>query len=217
MTNVRKEKKMQVQLEMLPPLDTITKTNFKCKKCGKCCRKRYNQLVLTPMDVFVISRYLGITREKFLQTKTMKVIGKGLPEITLKTYGKEQECCFFNKKNGCEIHEVSPFQCYTYPIIPFDEERGLCVQQPVHSYCGEEGDMKPVEEWLNESSSRYKNEKELRILWLDSLDKIDELCERLSIKWKERIFTELFLGLEDMTVEALQTSIKKALFYEPSL
>lgn len=207
-----KRKNMRVQIPMLPPLETITKTNFLCKKCGKCCQKRYNQLVLSPMDVFVIARYLGITREKFIQTKTMKVIGKGLPEITLKTYGKKQECCFFNSQKRCEIHEVSPFQCYTFPIIPFDEENELYVQQPLASYCGQEGHMKSVEDWLNESSSRYEREKELRILWMNSLEKIDKVCEALSVNQKEDIFAELFLGLEDVTVEALQNSIKKVLF-----
>ena len=141
----------------------------------------------------------------------MKVIGKGLPKITLKTYGKNQECCFFDSQKGCEIHEVSPFQCYTFPIIPFDEVRGLCVQQPFHPYCGQEGETKPIKEWLNESSSRYENEKELRILWSNTLDKMNELCEKMSLDRKEYIFTELFLGLEDMTVEALQSSIEKIL------
>lgn len=198
---------MIVQIPPLPPLETITQTNFVCKRCGKCCQKREAQIVLNPMDVLVISEYLGISKEKFILTKTTKSIGRGLPEITLKTYGKKQECCFFDSRKGCEIHEVSPFQCYTFPIIPYDEERELYVKQPVHSYCGQEGEMKSIKEWLNESSRRYKNEQEVMKLWLISLPKIDKFCNMMSTEEKEEAFAELFLKLEDVTVEALEKRI----------
>lgn len=199
-------RKMVVNLPGIGMVSTSKETKFQCKRCNRCCEKRNGQIVLSPMDVTVISEFLDISREEFIRLKTIRVNYMFVPQIALKTYGKKEQCCFLDR-TGCTIHEVSPFQCYTFPIIPIDEEKKLYVQQKVKSYCGKEGSTISIEEWL-EKNKRYRDEKEQRKFWNEATDVLDKHCKRLPKERLEKIFHILYEN-ENHTLEQLKANVEE--------
>ena len=90
--------------------------SHKCNHCGKCCQ-RHGELSLTPLDVFNISHYLGISTKDFINKYCD--YGKEF-DVSIRTNESNKECIFFNQGfNGgkyCQIYDVRPMTCYLYPL-----------------------------------------------------------------------------------------------------
>ncbi len=83
---------------------------FECIQCGKCCMGDPGYVFLFRDEVDRIAKFLKISKEEFLEKFT-------------KTYASfysltEQENgdCVFLESGKCEIHEVRPYQCFSYPF-----------------------------------------------------------------------------------------------------
>eukprot|EP01130_Rhizamoeba_saxonica_P014220 TRINITY_DN618_c0_g1_i1.p1 TRINITY_DN618_c0_g1~~TRINITY_DN618_c0_g1_i1.p1 ORF type:complete len:181 (-),score=30.09 TRINITY_DN618_c0_g1_i1:11-553(-) len=83
--------------------------NFKCTGCGKCCVSE-GVVELSPKDRVDIPAYLGIPQTKFMEEYV---------EIRENEHyilqSKQDKCIFLNDKNQCDIYEMRPIQCSTYP------------------------------------------------------------------------------------------------------
>ena len=87
--------------------------SFECDQCGKCCHGA--DIPLTPYDILKIADYYGMSAREFLMDFTYWAIAppSGIPLVFLKT----KPSCPFNNKGLCNIYQVRPFLCRSYPVI----------------------------------------------------------------------------------------------------
>lgn len=90
-------------------MDIIDGYNFKCKKCGECCKWK-GEVKLTPTDIQRISNYLSMEDDNFLNSYTKN---KGNKVVLIDKPGTTT--CTFLKDNLCSIWNVKPKQCEDYP------------------------------------------------------------------------------------------------------
>lgn len=160
-------------------MSTISEVDFKCQRCGQCCKHR-GDLVLTPMDVFQISKYLRISCEETVRRYTQLSNRHDFPQIVIQALGKQSTCIFYdNSKRDCTIYPTRPAQCYLFPLVPLpDLEEEQFEIQRCAGYGGYDGSSQktPVLEWIKNSSTRYESEKELFKWYLNKLYEIDKFC-----------------------------------------
>lgn len=84
---------------------------FKCTECGKCCTGSPGFVWLTEKDIFSLSQYLKIPRERFLKKYTRLVFGR----IALLEYPNTYDCVFF-KDRKCSVYSSRPQQCRKFPF-----------------------------------------------------------------------------------------------------
>lgn len=87
---------------------------FSCTGCGKCCTGAPGYIWVNEEEIEAIALHLEMERELFLERYTERVGDRvsllDLPE-------RNHDCVFLNGKL-CEIYEVRPTQCRTYPFWP---------------------------------------------------------------------------------------------------
>ena len=101
----------------------ITKEGFSysfkpsaCSECdGRCCRGESGYIWVNSDEIKKIAEFLKLDEEIFKKDYLNKVKYKfTIKEVKI---NGEFECVFFdNKKNSCQIYEVRPLQCRTFPF-----------------------------------------------------------------------------------------------------
>ncbi|HPD18035.1 MAG TPA: YkgJ family cysteine cluster protein [Candidatus Goldiibacteriota bacterium] len=86
----------------------MKKINFKCKKCGNCCKRGF--VFIKKDEIKNLSFFLEISMKEFIKKYTENVIWLGR---VLKF--RDDGCIFLNKDNECIIYEKRPLQCRTFP------------------------------------------------------------------------------------------------------
>jgi len=83
---------------------------FECTGCGACCKGEPGYVFLFDHEIERISKFLKITQAEFKKKYT-------------KTYAsffslteKENGDCVFLEDHKCIIHQVRPYQCFSYPF-----------------------------------------------------------------------------------------------------
>nr|MBP3598889.1 YkgJ family cysteine cluster protein [Eubacterium sp.] len=87
-----------------------------CEGCSKCCRGMGNSIVLDPLDVFQLTKGLGMSFEALLQEKLELHVVDGviLPNLKMDS---TRDCCGFLDENGrCQIHAFRPGICRIFPL-----------------------------------------------------------------------------------------------------
>lgn len=147
------------------PEDTF---KFGCKRCGKCCKNRYD-ILLNPKDIYRAAKYLGETTVDFWNKYCNSYIGESskVPIVRLMWLGKDDHCVFFNEDSGCLIHKVKPTVCAMYPLgryikaNKYADPRNMTVDdigfilQDTH--CGE-SERHTVKGWLEHFNIPLKDE-----------------------------------------------------------
>lgn len=138
--------------------NAITESSFKCRRCGICCHNR-GDINLLPMDVFYISKHLGISIQDFINQYTEKTFEGHIFELKLKALENQKRTCIFYGKQGCRVNEVKPIICYLFPFVPkvnnaFSKVEGGCWQK-------ETDETRTIELIIEENSKRYINDKQL--------------------------------------------------------
>ena len=136
--------------------DTFT---FKCTQCGKCCIDR-NDILLSPRDMYRISKYLDVSPVQLLIDYCEFYIGKNsnMPIVRLRSEGPFSRCTML-KGTQCLIHEAKPSVCAMYPLGRYTEcdtsvlEGNEMIKTVVHyilqpTDCGNETETHTVREWL---------------------------------------------------------------------
>lgn len=97
-------------------LDLDAQFNFKCRKCGKCC-KHQNTILFTPRDIFNIARKLQIPPEKVISEYAETYIGDSskVPIVHMVPRGKNEACPFL-VDSLCSIHDCKPTVCALFPL-----------------------------------------------------------------------------------------------------
>ena len=140
--------------------------DFKCKACGKCCR-RHDDIVLTPYDLYEIAAKLEISVEEVVYNNCVQGIGEisKLPFVMVR-HGK----CTFLAKDGCILGNRKPVKCRIYPLgRGCDDDKLVYFNQPVN--CGERNPMQTVADWLERNGVTEENER-YTVQWYGLLSKL---------------------------------------------
>lgn len=129
--------------------DTFT---FHCIQCGKCC-KCNTAIMISPYDIYRISRYLNLSPKEMIIKHCEHSIGESskLPILTLKVRSYDKSCTFL-RDGKCKVHAVKPTVCSLYPLGRVMQETGVhYILQDVH--CGSHEEIHTVTEWLDRFSN----------------------------------------------------------------
>lgn len=93
---------------------------FKCKKCGFCCKNGI--IILYPEDINAISVYLGLQTVDFIRMhcKKTKISIDSFSDIDVYYLDVSNSCEFLSEENLCKINEVKPLQCKLSPNSYFN-------------------------------------------------------------------------------------------------
>ena len=130
--------------------------DFRCVRCGACCKHIRLCVLLSSYDVFVLAKYfmsavgadnaIAHVCENYTDTVMLTEL---YPILTLRTQG-EEDACIFLSENQCSVHAARPRVCRLYPLAaePVFEDTmfqyHLCTDQPHHFKDG----MIRVKEWV---------------------------------------------------------------------
>lgn len=116
---------------------------FSCTQCGKCCTNHgdYTHVYLAKADVKNIAEHLGMTRSAFRREYTVK----DGPWTSLKIEG--EACPFLGEDNRCQVYEVRPKQCSTWPFWVENLVRETW-EGPIKEFCPgiDQGEVTPADE-----------------------------------------------------------------------
>lgn len=134
---------------------------FRCTMCGKCCINR-EDILLTPRDIYNMSKELGITTKELFETYCEAYIGgdSRMPIVRLKPRGSIKRCPLL-KDRKCSVHRAKPTVCAMFPIgrCLMSEKDGDSFQkmsagQTQYIFtdpgCGDHTETHTVREWLGE-------------------------------------------------------------------
>ena len=183
------------------------KFKFHCIMCGKCCVNR-NDLLLTPRDIYNMSKELGIKPEELVKRYCEVYIGPDsrFPIVRILPRGKVQRCPLL-KDRKCMVHRAKPTACAMYPI-----GRGLILGKKditsinasdtvfffMDTGCGDDNDSQEhtVREWLSKFGvlaeddffiSWQKTVVELRNIFQEMEMRMD--IEAMELLWNITIYS----------------------------
>lgn len=167
--------KRMVEQNCLGPDDTF---EFGCDRCGKCCRNR-NDILLNPIDVYRMAKYLKITPKELVGTYCERYQGETSRIVVVHLLPKEyRKTCPFLGKDGCSIHEAKPTVCAIYPL-------GRAVNPKIGSFmyfdqkvpCGRKGEFHKVSDWL--SDFHLVEEEQDALKWMNTAAKYTMAMQRV--------------------------------------
>ena len=148
--------------ENLKYVSQNARITFRCECCGRCCRNLENALMVDPMDIFNLSKYLREQGGEILGPEDMlaryahpELLDGCYPIFQLNTEGEDHACVFL-KDGRCSVYEARPQVCRMYPFGAAPGERGrdfnycLFTEQPHHFG---NGSVK-VKDWLGANFSK---------------------------------------------------------------
>ncbi len=132
---------------------------FHCTMCGKCCINR-EDILLSPKDIYGMSKELGIKPEKMFEQYCEVYIGPDskVPIVRLKPRGSVKRCPLL-KNRKCMVHKAKPTVCAMFPIgrclMAINPKEGLNdITQSQMQYifsnpgCGDGSETQTVREYL---------------------------------------------------------------------
>lgn len=164
---------------------------FHCDQCGKCCTYR-DDIILSPMDIFKMSRELKITPVDFYHEYCMFNIGEHtrMPIVRLGSVGKDYHCVLL-KNHKCSVHKVKPAVCGMFPLgrymsfekdaydqADFATNKVKYLLQPPD--CGDDSEEHTVREWL--SGFDINLEDEVFVEWQKAISQFGNKIKELEKK-----------------------------------
>lgn len=139
------------------PVALNEKVIFRCKLCGGCCRYVANSIMLEPMDIYRLARYLRERGEPvtgaedvLAQYSHAEWLADSIPIFLLNTVDP-LDVCVFLKEGRCSVYEARPRVCRLYPFTVAPGCRGrdfqylLCTEKSHHFADG----IVAVKDWLS--------------------------------------------------------------------
>lgn len=182
--NTPEEQFKYVMVRKLTKQDSF---DFKCKKCGKCCKLDI-VVLLSPADIFRIAKHLCKPTVYVIQTYTEWYIGKD-SKFPIFIFKNNAGVCPMLFNNKCRIDSVKPAVCRLYPLGRAEMESELIYfLQDVE--CGQKGCSVVVEDWIKEyataaSERNYRRNNELMT------DLITNYLRNLHKKMGDVIYSQL--------------------------
>ena len=187
---------------------------FHCTQCGLCCVNR-EDILLSPMDIFKMSKELGMTHTQFFAKYCEAYIGdtSRMPVVRLQPVGDEMRCPLL-KNHKCSVHKVKPSVCALFPLgryISLSKEEysaeGVAnsevkyLLQPIE--CGDNSQTHTVREWLSDFD--IKTEDEAFIRWHQTIAKLGNKISELEKKWDMMTMMEVWFMVRVFLYERYDT------------
>lgn len=166
------------------------KFRFSCRQCGKCCIER-EDILLTPLDLFKLSKKLNMTPNDFVEKYGEVYIGDSsrMVLVRLKPRGSIRRCPLL-KDRKCSVHDAKPRVCAMFPIgraFRLNPEKSSADQISVKNieyifngaHCGN-AEEHTVREWLE--AFGIPIEDEFFVEWQKTLT---EICEIVHLAEKK--------------------------------
>ena len=94
-------------------MDSRLQEQFKCRRCGACCRIKNGIVRVSEGEITRIAAFLGVSEADFIANETelspdrKSLILKSLPDGS---------CAYLTQDNLCRINDVKPDKCRTFPL-----------------------------------------------------------------------------------------------------
>lgn len=194
---------------------------FHCTECGKCCKHR-EDIMLTPRDIYNISKELKITIKELIAKYCEVYLGQDshVPIVRILPRGNVRRCPFL-KSNKCLVHKAKPTICAMFPIgriLVYPEQSSANQNESsanscksstnprieyifINPVCGDKSETYKVRDWLEMFNIPYNDE--FFMLWTDILHKISYTFIKLADKnvsmniideFANKIFNLLYLN-----------------------
>jgi len=192
-----------MELFNVKPLGKRERFQFKCTRCGECCRKIKQSVMLESLDAYLLAKLLSQTDTSIASVEDMllkyadpiPLTDTGFPIYVLKTVG-DDDACIFLKENVCAVYVARPRTCRTYPITvgpaesgtDFDFDYLLCREKSHHFV----GDTIRTKDWLRENFKR-EDQEFLRAEY-ESIAKLGRLIDKVTEHNEPRAITATLLA-----------------------
>lgn len=187
---------------------------FHCTQCGLCCVNR-EDILLSPMDIFKMSKELGMTHTQFFAKYCEAYIGdtSRMPVVRLQPVGDEMRCPLL-KNHKCSVHKVKPSVCGLFPLgrytsVKSDEYSADAIGNSEVKYllqpieCGDNSQTHTVREWLSEFD--IKTEDEAFIRWHQTIATLGNKISELEKKWDMMTMMEVWFMVRVFLYERYDT------------
>lgn len=171
------------------------KVLFRCQMCSQCCRDLENRVMLEPIDIYYLTRYLREQGKPVIGPEDMLAdyaraiwLEDVFPIFTLNTVGELNDCIFL-KEGRCSVYEARPHVCRMYPFSAAPGEKGrnfrylLCTERPYHFSDG----IVIAKDWFSQNFS-----KETRDALKADYDALPTIGQDIRDMGKERFKKHLF-------------------------
>lgn len=181
---------------------------FHCTMCGNCCINR-EDILLSPKDIYNMSKELGITTDKFFGKYCEVYIGNDsrVPIVRLKPQRADKRCPLL-KKMKCRVHRAKPTVCAMFPIgrcimadNPQEGLKDIDASQIQYIFnnpgCGDASEDHTVREWLETFGIPVPDE--FFIKWQQTVLKMGNILRTIekgmSLNIMEQVWNAAFVGL----------------------
>ncbi len=181
---------------------------FRCTMCGKCCIHR-EDILLSPKDIYNISKELGIRPEKMFEQYCEVYVGPDsrVPIMRLKPRGSVKRCPLL-KNRKCMVHKSKPTVCAMFPlgrcIVAANPKEGLKdISKGQVQYifnnpgCGDGSETQTVREYLE--SFGIPVEDNFFLKWqqaiLDMGNFFQKIEKTVNHETMELVWTAAFTGI----------------------
>ncbi len=178
--------------------------HFHCMQCGGCCRHQ-KSILLSPMDIYKMSGYLGLTPPEFFSSYCISYIGdqSKLPVVRLATVGPDEHCPLLQNCK-CSVHAAKPATCAMYPMgrymdVHIDDplDKDPCsygtkyILQPFT--CNDRSETFTVREWLTANNVEIEDDAYLH--WNIAVLKLGRLARRAEKALEKNTMTTIWKSL----------------------
>lgn len=194
----------------IKPLGKRELFTFQCTRCGDCCRRIKESVMLESLDAYRLARFLRQTDPSIQMMDDMllkyatpiPLTDNGFPIYVLKTLG-EDDTCIFLKNNRCSVYPVRPRTCRLYPMTvgPGENNRDfayfLCREKPHHFV----GGTVCTKDWLRNNFKR--EDQEFVLAEYEAVIKAGRLMREISEQGQaQAIVAMLFARYYDFDLDA---------------
>lgn len=191
--------KRQVSLEeisdgRLYDLNDMVKADCKnCEGCSSCCEGMGSSIVLTPLDIYALTKNMNCTFEQLMAEKIELNVVDGIILPNLKMSGVKEKCAFLTSKGRCSIHAFRPGICRIFPLGRYYDEKGFRYFLQIHECKKENRGKIKVRKWIDIPD--LKQHEKFIMDWHTLLMELEERIQKsddAEIKSMNMFFLNLF-------------------------
>ena len=134
-----------------------------CEGCHFCCEDMGESIILYPLDIYQLTRGLGVSFEQLLQDKIELHVVDGMILPNLKMSGITNCCTFLNEEGRCSIHQFRPGICKLFPLGRIYEDGKLTYFLQMDGCKKENRSKIKVSKWLD--TPELKKNQQYLIDW----------------------------------------------------
>ena len=160
------------------PNDLVKADCGDCHGCFACCQKMGQSIVLDPLDIYRLTKYLNVSFEQLLAEKIELNVVDGLILPNLKMCGTEERCAFLDENGRCGIHQIRPRICRLFPLGRYYNNGSFQYFLQVHECKKENRTKVKVKKWIDTPDLK-RNEKYI-LEWHDFVIELQEQLMKMT-------------------------------------